>query len=60
MAKENTPVAGGCQAHTATPTWSVAAYPVAGSPAGVTSSDDKLSAKMPSDVFVVGLTPREA
>ena len=42
------------------PTWNVAAYPVVGSPTGVTISDDRLSAKMPSAVFAIGLLPREA
>jgi hypothetical protein len=49
-----------CGAHAAIPTWHDAEYPLDGSPAGVTSSDARLSAKMPSDRFDVGFDPLDA
>src|SRR5215210_4753911 len=46
--------------YTDTPIWNAAVYPAEGSPAGVTSSADRLSAKMPSEALDIGLTPRDA
>ena len=46
------PIAPRC--HAAIPTWHDAVYPLDGSPTGVTSSNGRLSAKIPSDRFDVG------
>jgi hypothetical protein len=44
----------------AMPTWKVTAYPLLGLPVGVTSSDDRLSARMLSAALAIGFWPREA
>lgn len=43
-----------------TPTWKAAVYPFVGSPVGVTSSDDRLSAKMLSEALETGFLPLDA
>src|SRR5262249_46793837 len=50
----------GPRRYAAIPTWNVTEYPVAGEPVGVTSSDARLSLKIMSAAFEVGLLPREA
>ena len=42
------------------PPGTLAVYPALGSPDGVTSSDDRLSAKIPSAALAIGLRPRDA
>jgi hypothetical protein len=46
--------------YTDTPSWKVAVYPEAVLPEGVTSSDERLSAKIPSAAFDMGFEPRDA
>ena len=42
------------------PTWMVAEYPLAVLPVGVTSSEDRLSEKIPSDRLEIGFVPLDA
>lgn len=41
------------------PTGNVAEYPAEGDPTGVISSDDRLSAKIPSAALLIGFVPRD-
>jgi hypothetical protein len=40
------------------PTWKLAVYPLDTSPAGVMSSEERLSAKIPSEALEIGFVPR--
>ena len=47
-------------AHTAIPTWNVTLYPDGVVPVGITSSDARLSPRIPSEAFAIGFIPRDA